>query len=209
MPAANHQYRPALLACSVLLCLLATACAPTSTTYTRYLDSAAATSSAVLLAARMPDINQRRIWEQACVETLGTDGLRIATSHTLMPGWYEGDNDALLAKARRSGLDAILVAELSGLLLAPMQLPPRNQVSEERFTGPFESQPPRWQIQFGSDDQPPPPEQRLATLRLIAANGETRWEGELATHEANDLEAIARSQCRALGKELRRLNLLP
>jgi hypothetical protein len=192
-----------------LLLLASAACAPTSSLQTRYLADNAPRADGLLLVARMPDPAQRRQWERACIDALAVPGLRIVSSHMVMPGWYEAGNDALLAQARQSGLAAVLVAELSGLLLSPMQLPPRNQVSEERFSGPHESQPPRWQIWFGADTPEQPTPHRQTDVRLIAASGQTRWEGELTTHEANDLGAIANSQCRALLKTLQAHQLLP
>ncbi|MDX1805343.1 MAG: hypothetical protein R3292_14835, partial [Alcanivorax sp.] len=70
---------------------------------------------------------------------------------------------------------------------------------------------PTWQIGIGGDLA----EKRLAdTLRqhgaeLLDGNGQPLWTGVTVTHEANQLTAIANSQCSALHKTLKARGLLP
>lgn len=46
-------------------------------------------------------------------------------------------------------------------------------------------------------------------FQMLTPEGKTLWNSVALTHEANDLEAIARSQCRALKRDLDGLRLLP
>ena len=190
------------------LVAFAAGCASTSSVTTLYQADGHAASS-VLVAARLPDQAQRRQYEDACLPALGWKGRQLVAAHEPLPNWYAGENTALVNTAQALGLDTILVLELSTLLLSPMQLPPRNDVSQERFSGPVGSQPGPWQMQIEGEAVPTPPETLSFQARLMASTGTTLWEGLVHTHEANDLQAIARSQCEALGKALQQAGLVP
>lgn len=201
--------RLAALAC----CLTLLACARTSQVSTRFMgDSPAAPATRLLLVARMPETEQRREWEQACLKRLNHgDALLVTASSSALPNWYEGGNDQLLAWAREHGNATVLVFELTGLLLAPFSMPPGNVVSSERFPNEDPIGDPTWTINLGRSEEKPPelPETIETDVRLIAANGDVLWEGLTYTHEANDLAAIARSQCAAVQDTLSGLGHLP
>lgn len=202
--------RLAVLVC----CLTLVSCARTSQVSTRYAGvQPDPLPSQLLLVARMPESKQRQQWEQACLPHFQrSDSLSVTASADALPNWYEGGNARLLDWAQRHGTDtAILVFELTDLLLAPFSMPPGNVVSSERFRNENPMGEPTWQINLGGGENRPPdvPETRETEVRLIASNGDVRWEGVVLTREANDLAAIARSQCRAVQDTLSGQGYLP
>lgn len=195
-------------------CLSLMACARTSQVSTRFMGATEAEPpAALLLVARMPETEQRRRWEQACMTQLyGGEALTLIASTEALPNWYEGGNEQLLAWARDKGNAVnVLVFELTGLLLAPFSMPPGNVVSSERFPNEDPIGDPTWAINLGRSPEKPPelPETIETEVRLISGAGDVLWEGLVYTHEANDLAAIGRSQCAAVQETLEGLGHLP
>ncbi len=198
---------------SALLSLtLLQGCASTTDIDTRYLtDTAVPPAPSLLLVARTPEADTRARWESACADELGGGGLTLVRSHDTLPVWYEAGNERLLAWARDNAVDAVLVAEITGLLLAPPQVPQPNYMQSERAIGDNPGNSQNWGFFFGRnpDQVPAPPEVHEVEMQLLGNDGSARWTGVTATHEANDLEAIAGSQCKALKKTLSGLRLVP
>lgn len=197
------------------LCILALAlggCATTTQLTTRYLtDTPVEPAARILLVARTPETDMRIDWENTCAEKLSTPGLEVVRSHKALPLWYEAGNELLQRWAAEHQLDAILIAELTGLLLAPPQVPAQNYAQQERSIGEDNIGAATWSFFLGRKEKelPPPPEVHQIEFQLIQPDGKTLWNGIGHTHEANDLDAIARSQCKALEMNLRGLRLLP
>lgn len=186
-------------------------CASTSTISTRYLsDAAAEPARRVLLVARTPEADIREAWENQCKEQLDSSAVKLVASHTVMPLWYEAGNDHLITWAQQHNIDAILIGELTALLLAPPQVPPEDFTRQERGLDNTGSQTPTWTFWFGDKDPEPvvPPLEHEVEFLFTDVDGTPLWNGIVRTHEANDLEAIAESQCRILGKALRDVQLL-
>jgi hypothetical protein len=201
--------RVALIAVSTLLL---SACASTSTLVTRHLaDNNEAPVQNLLLVGRSPDAKTRQQWEKACASRLGGAGLRITGSDSLWSADLMPDTEALLAEAASRGFDAVLIGEITPLLLAPLQMPPDNVVSEERRASSDASpRTPGFQITLGaSDTSAPPPVDQDIEFQLQRPDGSLLWNGLVRTHEANQLEAIARSQCQRVRKTLVQAGLLP
>lgn len=194
-----------LLLLSSLLSLAA--CASTTEIQTRHQASAnAAPATHLLLVARTPEQGARRHWENACAETLEGKGLTLTRSHKVLPDWYEAGTNALQQWARDRGADAILLGELTNLVLQPPNMPrdagPGDPDMQAQWTITLEDGKVR-----GAEE--PPPASQEVDFQLIAPAGERLWAGTARSHEANQLAAIARSQCRALHKTLVAQGLLP
>src|SRR5690606_23773052 len=196
-----------------LLCLiLLSGCASTTKLTTRYLtDTPVDASTRLLLVARTPEANTREAWENACAGVLDIPALAVQTSHQAMPLWYDAGNDHLLDWATKNGHDAILVAEITGMLLALPQVPSQNYMQRERSIGEDDIGSATWSFFLGRKEKesPPPPEIHEVEFQLLSPDGKMLWNGVGFTHEANEIEAIARSQCRALKKNLQGLHLIP
>jgi len=187
-------------------------CASTTEIKTRYLtDTAVPVAPSLLLVGRTPETDTRTLWEDACADALTGGTLSLVRSHDSLPLWYEAGNERLLKWARDNQVDAVLVAEITGLLLAPPQVPPQSYMQSEHNIGDNPGATPSWGFFFGRDpDQTPvPPEIREIELHLLDNTGTPLWSGVALTHEANDLDAIASSQCKALKKTLSGLRLIP
>ncbi|MFN3713395.1 MAG: hypothetical protein ACK4SX_07045 [Alcanivoracaceae bacterium] len=202
--------RAAIIAASTLVLL--TACASTSTLVTRHVaDSSDAPVQNLLLVGRSPEAKIRKQWEKACASRLAGDRLAITGSESLWPADLMPDTETLLAEAAARGFDAVLVAEITPLLLAPLQMPPDNVVSEERRVSSDASpRSPGFQLTLGAGDKStPPPRDQDIEFQLQRPDGTVLWNGLVRTHEANQLEAIARSQCQRVRKTLVQAGLLP
>lgn len=192
--------------------VLVQGCASTTEINTRYLtDTAVAPAPSVLLVGRTPETDMRARWENACAEVLEGRRLTVIRSHEALPLWYEAGNDRLLNWAREHNVDSLLIAEITGLLLAPQQLPTQSYMQSERNVGAPPVGTPTWSFWFGGGNKSTqaPTEIHEIEFQLLDRDGKTRWNGVGFTHEANELEAIARSQCQALQKSLTGLRLLP
>lgn len=192
--------------------LLLGACASTTDFDTRYItDTAVAPATSVLLVGRTPETNDREKWENACASVLDDRKFELVRSHTALPLWYEAGNDHLLNWASDNNIDTIVIAELTGLLLAPPQMPPNNFMQNERAIGEDNIGASTWGFFIGRKEKktPMPPETHEVEFQMITADGKTLWNSVALTHEANDLEAIAKSQCRALKRNLGGLLLIP
>lgn len=191
---------------------LLSACASTTDFNTRYItDTPVAPATTVLLVGRTPETNDREKWENACASVLDNRKLELIRSNTALPLWYEAGNEHLLNWATEHNVDAIIIAELTGLLLAPPQIPPNNFMQNERAIGEDDIGASTWSFFIGRKERKPsmPPEIHDIEFQMITPAGKTLWNSVALTHEANDLEAIAKSQCRALKRDLDGLRLLP
>lgn len=199
----------------LLISLLPTAilgCASTTELTTRYLtDTPVEPAKRLLLVARTPETEVRERWEKTCSQIIDSSKLELIPSYTALPLWYEAGNEHILSWAKAHNVDAILIAELTGLLLAPPQIPPQNFMQSERGMGEDTIGDATWSFFIGrkEKDAPLPSEIHEVEFQLITADEATLWNGIAATHEANELEAITTSQCKALKRNLDGLRLLP
>lgn len=193
-----------------LLVVLTSACANTSTLVTRHQPAAGeAPLAALLLVANTPDNDRRRAWERACAEQLPAS-LQLHYSHRL---WPQGvpETETLLQHTAGLGAAALMTADVAGLLLLPPQMPAENVISEERRASSDASpRSPGFQITLAGaapeQDGLPDPD---VEFQLQRADGRVIWNALVRSHEANQIEAIARSQCRRVTKALGRTGLLP
>lgn len=198
-----------LLPSSLLLAtLLSVGCASTSQVITHYPEGGYVGEIAgqhLLLAGRTPEADIRAEWENACASVLEQAGLQVTRSHQVMPQWYEPGNEAVKRWAADRDVAVILVAELTGLLLAPFQ-----QAREYRLNpdAGMAYDPVREEVgiitpirEFREIRDNPDLDQSIEAT-LFTGSGEALWRGELDTREANSIRAIARSQCRAMVKAL-------
>jgi hypothetical protein len=161
----------------------------------------------VLLAARTPEKRKRVHWEKACRATLERAGLQITPAHTVLPGWQEPGADALQNWIQGNDADAVLLADITGILLDRPELPDQDPATGEPEVRA------QWTFYPGGD-APEKPEDRESVdqqirVQWIAPDGQRYWAGTARTHEAHELGAVATSQCRALGKTLTERGLLP
>lgn len=192
--------------------LLLSGCASTTDFETRYItDTPVAPATSVLLVGRTPETNDRENWENACAGVLDNRKFELIRSNAALPLWYEAGNDHLLNWASDNDIDAIVIAELTGLLLAPPQIPPNTFMQNERGIGEDNIGASTWSFFIGRKEKqtPMPPETHEVEFQMITAEGKTLWNAVALSHEANDLEAIAKSQCRALKRDLGGLRLIP
>jgi hypothetical protein len=187
---------------------LIAACASTSQVSSRYLDAEIPAAQQILLVARAAENNMRIEWERVCLAQLKATKINLTPSYIALANWSEGTNEALLDWAAEQTIASeILIFEISGLLIAPPQIPPNNEVSVKRYHPEEPIGEPTWTFSFGAKDQKQtPPERYFTEVRLLTAEGQTRWEGLITSHEANDLSAIARSQCKSMVSTLKELN---
>lgn len=201
-----------LLAPLTATLLILSGCVNTSTLVTRHLaEPGEPAVTHLLLVGRSPDIKTRRQWESACASRLQHAGLNIALSHHLWSEDVLPPHDSLMQQAQQSGFDGVLIGEITALLLAPMQLPPENVVSQERRSSSDASpQAEGFQITLGGKERQTFELQDMdIEFQLLSAQGKMLWNGLLRTHEANQIEAIARSQCKRVREALIEASLLP
>jgi|SRR5690554_156533 len=199
----------ALLTVTTLLTLLS-GCASTTTVVTRNsTDTIEAPVSKLLLIGRVDDLEMRQPWEQACAKQLQHNGLDVQSSYKLWPQSLP-EQEGLLQEASSQGFDGVLMAEIASLQLLPLQLPPDNVVSAERRPSSDASpRTPGFQIHVaGAEQSETLAQTQYIEFHLQRANGEALWNGLLSTNEANQVEAIARSQCKTLSKTLKKAGLL-
>lgn len=182
-------------------------CASTTEIHTQH-SAQADTQPAkhILLAARTPDKDKRIGWEKECAGTLKRSGLRITRAHKVLPDWQEPGADALTEWVRDHGTDAVLLADITGLLLDRPDLP-----EDDPATGDPEFQA-QWTFYPGGKAPEKEAEQPLydqTRVQWIAPDGQRHWAGVARTREAHDISAVAQSHCKALGKTLTERGLLP
>lgn len=191
------------LSCVALL----SACANTTDLDVRY-QKAAPQFEHLLLVAKTPDASWRAQWESACqtmFRSLSTD-----TSTQLDPAW-----DGTSTFTSRQPLPSTtLIVDITPLLLAPPQMPGMMDVDGQMLlTDPNEDSIgiPTWNFFIGRKAKklPEPPLLHSLEAQLLDQNGGLLWDGVMTTHEANDLKAIAKSQCRALKKDFVQQGYLP
>jgi hypothetical protein len=200
-----------LIAVSTLLALT-TGCANTSSLTTRYVaDNGEAPVQNLLLVGRSAELKTRIQWEKACASRLGGGELTITFSHNLWPQEQLPDSEALLAQASAQGFDGVLIADITSLLLLPLQMPPDNVVTEERrFSGDTAGQSSRFGITLGTSTKAAPVmDDPQIEFQLQRPGGKVLWNALVHTHDANQIEAIARSQCQRVRKSLLQSDLLP
>lgn len=199
-----------LITLTALLTLVA-GCASTTTLVTRHsADSIEAPVSKLLLIGRAAEHDTRRQWEQACAAQLERNGLQVRNSHSLWPDNLP-ENEALMQEALSRGFDGMMIGEITSLLLLPLQMPPGNVVTDERRPSSDASpRSPGFQITLaGNEPESTPLEAQDIEFQLQRPSGKVLWNGLLRTNEANQIEAIARSQCKRLQKTLSKSGLLP
>lgn len=190
--------------------LVLAACASTTEVQTRHTaESTTSAAGHILLAARSPESRKQTNWERHCKRVLKRSGLKITRGQKAVPGWQEPDAGALEAWAREHGADAVLLADITGLLIGPAHLPETDPA-----TGEPEIQA-QWTFHFGDDGPTAKQREREESVyqeievEWIAPDGKRFWTGVARTHEARELAAVARSQCTALGKTLAERGLIP
>lgn len=196
----------------ILLPLLLAGCASTSEVTTRYrAGQLPPAPERLLLVARTPEQGLRREWENSCAAVLELDGLTITRSHKVLPEWFEPDSEAPQQWARRHGADMILLGELTGLLLrrpeptsANDRHPPSGGIDDPMGESVFAIT-----LAGKQQQETPASGHREFLFHLLNADGKTLWSGATRTHEANEVAAIARSQCHALKQHLTETGLLP
>lgn len=195
--------------------LLLSACASTSDVATRYLASPAEISGPrMLLAGRSAEPHVRHDWEVACAEQLRGAGYRVTRSEESLPRWFEPGSEELIRWSQAHDVDVILIAELTRLLPGPMMVPPEadhrrdaggaiSRHGDERMLT----------IPLGESlrDRPrdTPQLQQSIEVMLLDQNGKPLWAADIDTHEANEIRAVAKSQCREIRKTLQELELTP
>lgn len=194
----------------LLLAALTSSCASTSTLVTRHQAApGVGPVTHVLLVAQTPDAERRTQWEKACASRLPS-AVIISFSHQIWPDAVP-EREALLQRSVSLGADAVLSVELAGLLLLPPQMPPENVVSEERRAS-SDASPRQRGFQITLSGQAPDTEglpDPEIEFQLQRPDGSVLWNALVRSHEANQIEALARSQCRRVAKTLKREGLLP
>ncbi len=193
------------LLATLLPTLLLAGCASTTEVNTRFTsDETFPRQNSLLLVAHTPEGGVRETWELTCRDIFSSDSLTILLSHQEIPLWYEGGKQRILSWAQETGVDRILVVELTHLLIDAAEPPqPVNQLNAmDQVPG---SPPPTWEVGIGGDLKKAGIEEALRQhgTELINAEGTPIWTGVATTHEANNMAAIAKSQCKALRKTLR------
>lgn len=199
-----------LISLTALLTLLA-GCASTTTLVTRHsVENPEMPVGKLLLIGRAAELDTRRQWEQACAPQLAHNGLLVRSSHSVWPENLP-ETEVLMQEALSRGFDGVMIGEITSLLLLPLQLPPGNVVTDERRPSSDASpRSPGFQITLaGSEPESMPLEVQDIEFQLQRPTGQVLWNGLLRTDEANQIEAIARSQCKRLHKTLRKSGLLP
>ncbi|MCC1497679.1 hypothetical protein [Alcanivorax sp. 1008] len=195
----------------IVLLAFTAGCASTTTLVTRHsAESIEAPVSKLLLIGRAADLDMRQQWEQACATQLKHNGLRLRSSHSLWPGQLP-ESEALMQEALSQGFDGVMIGEITSLLLLPLQMPAGNVVTDERRPSSDASQrSPGFQITLtGKEPASDPVGPQDIEFQLQRPSGKVLWNGLLRTNEANQIEAIARSQCKRLHKTLSKSGLLP
>lgn len=189
-----------------MMVLILAGCARTTRIETRHqVETDAGPASHILLAARTPEENKRSEWENECAAILKRSGLKVTRSHKVLPDWQDPGSEALEDWARRRGADAVLLADITGLLLSRPYMP-----EEDPATGEPEMQL-QWTFYPGGEkpETEDDPVEEEIRVQWIAPDGQRHWAGTARTHDARELETVARSQCKALDKTLTELGLLP
>jgi hypothetical protein len=194
----------------ILLCWALAGCASTSDVSTRYQPTGTETLERLMLVGRTPEKPLRHRWEDECARALEGKA-EMVRSHTLLPLWYEPGTERLEDAARQRDIDAILVAELTRLLLPRPHLPQPDLLNDQRGALEDPIGEPQWSFFIGRKEKKdaPNPTYYEVDFQLLAADGTLIWAGSTITHEANELGAIAHSQCRALKKTFNELGLWP
>lgn len=193
------------LIATLLPALLLTGCASTTDVTTRFTNEQAyPRQDQLLLVAHTPEGGVRETWELTCRDIFSSNSLTVLLSHQELPLWYEGGKQRILSWAQETGVDRILVVELTHLLIDAAEPPqPVNQLNA--MNQPPGSPPPTWEVGIGGDLKKAdiPEALRQHGAELIDAEGTPIWTGIATTHEANNMTAIAKSQCQALRNTLR------
>lgn len=189
------------------------ACASTTELDTRYQHEATTPPiDSLLLVAKTPDSSYRNQWENACQTEFKHLPLTMETSTNVDPSW-DGISAFTSRSTKPSGLSTLIV-DITPLLLAPPQIPGMiDPDGDLLLTAPNEDAIgiPTWTFFIGrkAKKTPEPPLLHVLEAQLLDEKDNLLWDGVMTTHEANDLKAIAKSQCRALKKDFINSGLLP
>jgi len=178
---------------------LLTGCASTSDIATRY-GAISLDGDTLLLATRSPDPQVRERWENACEPAFRRQGYDVTQSFTVLPAWFATGTDELERWASANGIRNILVAELTGLLPAPANYNPPDVLSGNNLHHEVQIMVPA--REFRETRDAPQVDQNIE-VNLLNNEGRILWRADVITREANNIPAIARSQCEALAKSLR------
>lgn len=176
-----------------------TGCASTSDVATRY-GAISLQGNTLLLATRSPDPQVRKRWENACEPTFSKQGYAVTQSFTVLPAWFATGTDELERWASANGIQNILVAELTGLLPAPPKYNPPEVLSGNTLHNEVQIMVPAHEYRETRDA---PQANQNIEVNLLNNEGRILWRADVITREANNIGAIARSQCEALAKALR------
>lgn len=204
--------RPTRLA-ALLAILLLGGCASTTQVETRYQGSSVTPAHSLLLVARTPEASYRKVWESTCDRVFASLPLTITKSMDALPDWFDSDTKSLTDWLVQNHVDEVLLVDITALLLAPPQMPGMPaDTSGVAPRAPHEDPigVPQWNFFIGQKSKalPSPSREHQVEAQLLSPQGKMIWNGMLSTHEANDLEAIAGSQCKALKKVLQQQHLL-
>lgn len=195
--------------------LLISACASTSNVATRYLASPAEpVGPRMLLAGRSAEPHVRHDWESVCATQLQRAGYQVTRSEDPLPGWFEPDSEELLRWSQAHDVDVILIAELTRLLPGPMMEPPGpDQRRDAGGAGSGRGSQGTLTIPLGESLRERPRDtpdlQQNIEVMLLESNGHALWAADISTDEANEVRAVAKSQCREIRNTLRELGLTP
>lgn len=200
------------LLCLVLTLLLG-ACANTTQVQTRYQIAAAGTAHSLLLVARTPEAHYRKTWENTCANVLASASLQVTKSMDAMPDWFDSDTKSLTDWIVKHHIDRVLLVDITGLLLAPPQMPGMPADASGVAPRAPREDPigvPEWNFFIGQKSKALPALsfEHQVEAQLLNADGKMLWNAMLTTHEANDLEAIASSQCQAIKRVLLEQHLI-
>jgi hypothetical protein len=179
-----------------------TGCASTSDIATRY-GAISLEGDTLLLATRSPDPQVRKRWENACEPAFRKQGYDVTQSFTVLPAWFATGTDELERWASANGIRNILVAELTGLLPAPPHYNPPEVLSGNNMHHDVQIMVPAREYRETRDAAEA--DQNIE-VNLLNNEGRILWRADVVTREANNIAAIARSQCEALAKSLRQNN---
>lgn len=194
-----------------LIALLASlyGCASTTRIDTTFSSPAVVAATRLLLAGRTVEQGLQQQWERQCRKALQVDGVEVVLLHQVSPDAGMASPAQLSTLAQQLEVDATLSIELTALLFSAPQMPPDNIVSVERQPGMAASTVPSYDIRLRGQKAPAQlPDKQQIAAQFDDADGTILWRGTLISHEANEIEAMARSQCRSLKKTLQKLQLI-
>lgn len=199
---------PFRTACVLFLLACVAGCAQTTDIHLRFQQPATQPTTSLLIAANTNDPMLRSKWEDACKHVFNTHQLTLVESHNVLPDWHSSDPSALLHWANGHEISTLLVANINMLLMQPTNFE-NPQSGPGLPSGPIDT--PTWQFTLQGekiDNNNSSSNKQHIHVQLLAASGKVYLDALLVTHEANNIEAIAASQCRALKRNMEKTGLL-